>query len=229
MDWEAIGGGLSVAVDTHCRVSQDGLLLAKFAAPLPTERAVDLGSGNGLVPLWWCRRDPPEHILAVEREDSFAALLRSAVERFSLSDRIDIAVADWNDVTLAEKAQVITCNPPYFAYGSARLSDDPLTNAARHEDTPDLLERLCQTAARLMSDDGRFCLCHRPERLVDVMNALQAAGLNPRRLQFVQAQDTAAPWLLLCEAAKRGTLRVLPTAVVGQKGDHTDVYRRIYT
>ena len=91
-----------------------------------------------------------------------------------------------------------------------------------------MLDELCAAAARLMTDDGRFCLCHRPERLPAVLGALTHAGLVPTKLQFVQKQDNTAPWLFLCEAKRRGTLRVLPSRITADKGTHTAVYKRLY-
>ncbi len=229
--FEAIGGGLAVAVDAHCRVSEDGLLLARFAAPTPQDIACDLGTGNGIIPLYWCRRDPPAHITAVEREAAFAALAHAAITRFALAERITLTEADWNNAEAMPKAgsmTLVTCNPPYFPFGASRPSPDALRRAARQEDAPAMLIGLCRAAKRLLADNGRFCLCHRPERLDDVFAALHEAGLVPRRLQFVQARDGAAPWLFLLEAAEKGALRVLPPLVQQKRGTHTAVYKTLY-
>lgn len=229
--FEPIGGGSAVAVNDVCRISEDGLLLARFAAPAPDDIAADLGTGNGIIPLYWCRRDPPAHITAVERESAFADLAKAAIDRFALHDRITLIEADWND-TSAMPADgtmtLVTCNPPYFPYGASRPSPDVLRRAARQEDTPELLLNLCKTAKRLLTADGRFCLCHRPERLADVLAAVRDASLSPRRLQFVHTRDGEAPWLFLLEAAQSGGLRVLPPLVTQRRGTHTAVYKRLY-
>ena len=229
--WEAIGGGLSVAVDAHCRVSEDGLLLAKFAAPKADDTAVDLGTGNGVIPLYWCRREPPRHITAVEREAAFCALAMAAIDKHDLTDRITLLHTDWNDkdaMPEAGTASLVTCNPPYFPYGSSRPRPDALRDAARREDSPTVLADVCRAAGRLLTANGRFCLCHRPERLEDVFSALREAGVVPRRLQFVQSREGAAPWLFLLEAAKSGTLQVSAPLVLHKIGTHTAVYKRLY-
>lgn len=229
--FEAIGGGLAVCVNEHCRVSEDGILLARFAAPTPQDTACDLGTGNGIIPLYWCRRDPPAHITAVEREPSFAALARASAEKSGVCEHITLIEADWNDAAAMPQAgsmTLVTCNPPYFPFGASRPSPDKLRNAARLEDTPAVLSDLCRTAKRLLAPDGRFCLCHRPARLDNVLAAVREAGLAPCRLQFVQARDGAAPWLFLLEAAAGGTLQVLPPLVQHKSGTHTAVYRKLY-
>ena len=229
--FESLGGGIVAAVDEHCRISEDGLLLARFAAPTPEDVACDLGSGNGIIPLYWCRRRPPAHITAVEREAAFAALAQAAITRCGLHDRITLLCADWNNKTAmppASSMTLVTCNPPYFPFGASRPSPDPLRAAARQEDSADMLNRLCVAAARLLTPQGRFCLCHRSERLADVFRALDNAGLTPVRLQWVQANDGAAPWLVLIEAARAGSLRVLPPLVTQTRGTHTAVYKNLY-
>lgn len=229
--FEAVGGGIVVAVNEHCRVSEDGVLLARFAAPAPTDRVCDLGSGNGILPLYWCRRHPPAHITAVEREPAFAALAEAAITRCALEERITLLCTDWNDAAAMPAAgsmDVVTCNPPYFPFGASRPSPDPLRRAARQEESPALLDSLCAAAERLLNGNGRFCLCHRPERLADVLAALTKAGLSPARLQFVQAHEGAAPWLFLIEATRRGTLRVSAPLITHQQGTHTAVYKKLY-
>lgn len=226
---EPLGGGLSVFVTDACRVTEDAFHLAKFAAPAPTDTVCDLGTGSGILPLLWCRRNPPTHITAVEREAAFATLAQKAVDTFSLSVRITVVTADWNNAPLDSGTfSLVTCNPPYFPFGAARQNPDPLVAAARHEDSDTALPDLCRTAARLLTGNGRFCLCHRPAHLPRVLAALEKAGLVPRRLQFVQATDKADAWLFLLEAGHQGELRVLPPLVRQQTGHHTDVYKRLY-
>ncbi len=229
--FESIGGSLAVAVNEYSRLSEDGILLARFAAPEKNDTACDLGSGNGIIPLYWCRRNPPAHITAVEREAAFVELCRASVERSGVADRVTVVHADWNDreaLPPAGSMTLVTCNPPYFPFGASRPSPDALRQAARTEDNPAVLDEVCRAAKRLLTESGRFCLCHRPERLDDVLAAMRRAALNPRRLQFVQSRDNAAPWLFLLETAASGSLNVLPPLIPQTRGDHTAVYKTLY-
>ena len=63
-----------------------------------------------------------------------------------------------------------------------------------------------------MKNGGRFCFCHRPERLADLFACLRQARLEPKRLQWAHHHPDAAPFLFLCEARKNGNpgLTVLP-------------------
>ncbi len=231
MTFEPLGGTAFVAVDDICRVGEDALLLARFAAPTARDLACDLGTGNAVIPLYWCRHKSPAHITAVEREQAFVALADASIERSGVHDTITLLHADWGDeaaMPSAKSMTLVTCNPPYFPFGASRPSPDPLRRAARSEDHPAMLDTLCRAASRLLTDDGRFCLCHRPAHLPRVLAAVQTAGLLPVRLQFVQAHDKAAPWLFLLESRRSGTLQVLPPHIRQHVGTHTAVYKKLY-
>ena len=61
---------------------------------------------------------------------------------------------------------------------------------------------LCACGFRLLKDGGRLALCHRPERLAEVLAVLRAHRLEPKRLAFVKNRAEGAPWLFLVEAQK---------------------------
>jgi len=63
---------------------------------------------------------------------------------------------------------------------------------------------------------GRLSLCHRPERLAEVLAGLRANRLEPKRLAFVKNKADGAPWLFLVEAQKnrKTGLRVEPDVLI---------------
>ena len=78
------------------------------------------------------------------------------------------------------------------------------------------LDDVCACAFRLLKDGGRLALCHRPERLAEVLDVLRAHRLEPKRLAFVKNRADAAPWLFLVEAQKnrKTGLRVEPDVLI---------------
>ena len=113
----------------------------------------------------------------------------------------------------AGRYDLAACNPPYFAAGPR--SPDPARAAARHEGLC-TLEDVCACAFRLLRDGGRLTLCHRPERLAEVLATLREHRLEPKRLAFVRSRAGAAPWLFLVEGQKnrRTGLRLEPDILV---------------
>ena len=64
-------------------------------------------------------------------------------------------------------------------------------------------------------DGGRFALCARPDRLVELLAALTACGLEPKRLQCVQSAAGRPANLILLESAAQGKpgLELLPVLI----------------
>ena len=108
---------------------------------------------------------------------------------------------------------VCACNPPYFTAGPQ--STDAGRATARHE-TDCTLEDVCACGFRLLKGGGKLSLCHRPERLAEVLAVLRAHRLEPKRLAFVKNKPDAAPWLFLVEAQKnrRTGLRIEPDVLI---------------
>ena len=169
------------------RFGSDALLLARFCEPKRSQTAADLCSGCGIVSLEWHDRGHRGPCAAVELQPEANALL--------------------------QQFDVCACNPPYFAAGPQSAKAGRAT--ARHE-TDCTLEDVCACGFRLLKDGGRLALCHRPERLAEVLAVLRAHRLEPKRLAFVKNRPDAAPWLFLVEAQKnrRTGLRIDPDVLI---------------
>lgn len=227
-------GRLSIAVSENHRFGIDALLLADFAAPKARERVCDLGTGCGVLPLLFCQQPhPPAHVTGVELQPEAAALLAHSVREADLAARITVVTGDLRQPELLPQASFdrVTCNPPYFSPDSGHISRSEASRVARHEGVGCTLTDVVAAAQRLLRYGGSFCLCHRPERLCDVLTALHAAGLEPKRLTLVQKNEDSAPWLLLCEAKKGGRpgLTVTPAFVLYDRDGHpTARYNALY-
>lgn len=195
------------------RFGSDALLLARFCEPRRSQRAADLCSGCGIVALEWHDRGHRGPCAAVEIQPEASALLRAAVQEQGL-DHIQPCCVDLRQFRDgAGQFDLCACNPPYFTAGPQ--SPDQARAAARHE-TSCSLEDVCSCAFRLLKDGGRLALCHRPERLAEVLALLRETRLEPKRLAFVKNRPDAAPWLFLVEAQKgrRTGLRVEPDLLI---------------
>ena len=141
------------------------------------------------------------------------AQLAAAVEEQQLT-HITPACADLRTWRQDEgQFDVCACNPPYFTEGPQ--SKNAAHALARHENTC-ALEDVCACGFRLLKDGGRLALCHRPERLAEVLAVLRAHRLEPKRLAFVKNAPENAPWLFLVEAQKnrKTGLRVEPDVLI---------------
>ena len=125
---------------------------------------------------------------------------------------------------------LVVANPPYFAAGSGYTSPDPMRAHARDERTC-TMQDICAAMAYLTRWGGSAALVHRPERLSELLCALTAAGLEPKRLRTVAHTAHAAPSLVLVEARRGGKpgLKLLPPlALCAPDGTDSEEIRRIY-
>ena len=186
-------------------VGGDSLALGRFATLRRGWRVCDLGCGSGVLMLLLAAREDDLTLTGVELDALSAEAARQNLSQNGLVGQV--LCADLRTAPLpAGRFDLVISNPPYFAAGSGKSG-----GSARCEETC-TLDGLCAAAARLVKNGGRFALCHRPERLCDVLCALRGHGLEPKRLQFVSHAPHLPPSLLLVEAVRQGRpgLEVLP-------------------
>ncbi|MFR3790461.1 MAG: tRNA1(Val) (adenine(37)-N6)-methyltransferase [Blautia massiliensis (ex Durand et al. 2017)] len=213
---ETLDHGTRVFTAPGAGFGSDALLLARFAAPRPQERAADLCSGCGIVALAWHDAGHRGPCAAVELDPAASALCAAALRENGIA-HITALCADVRAFCRAGPEQgrydFAACNPPYFTAGPR--SPDPARAAARHTDTCTLADAV-GAAARALREGGRFVLCQRPDQLAEVFCALRAARLEPKRLAFARQRADSVPWLFLVEAQKgrRPGLRMEPDLIV---------------
>ena len=221
------------AVDDTHRFGTDAILLSHFAMPCGGDTVCELGTGCGAIALRLAAGGHPSAVHGVDIQPAAIQLAQLGAARFEGTPKPTFAVGDWHDpraIAPAGTYRRVVCNPPYFPPHSGPTNADAASTVARHEQE-DTLDSLCAAAAWLLTSGGRFFLCHRPERLADVLSALRAHHLEPKRLQAVQKRGDTAPWLFLLEAKKdaRSGLSWLPPLVLyTDEGEPTPALRAIY-
>lgn len=186
-------------------LGEDALALGEFATVKPGWKVCDLGTGSGALLLLLARRVEGLELYGVERDELSA---RTARENFTGNGLVGkILWEDLRNTTLpAGKFDLIVANPPYFSTGSGKSG-----GSFRSEEFC-TLKQLCAAASRLLKNGGRFALCHRPERLAELMCQLREVGLEPKRLQLCAHSPEHSPFLVLVESVRQGKpgLDVLP-------------------
>lgn len=226
-------GDTVTAVDDTHRFGTDAMLLSYFAMPCSGDSVCELGTGCGAIALRLAAGGNPSAVHGVDIQSAAIELAQLGADRFTGEPKPTFAVGDWHDpraIAPAGTYRRVVCNPPYFPPRSGPTNADAASTVARHEQE-DTLDSLCAAAAWLLTSGGRFFLCHRPERLADVLSALRAHHLEPKRLQAVQKRGDTAPWLFLLEAkkdARSGLIWLPPLVLYTNEGEPTPALRAIY-
>ena len=184
----------------------DTLALGAFATVRPRWQVCDLGTGSGALLLLLGGRESSLRLTGLELDPIAARAAQENLTRNALDGQV--LCCDLRSSPLpAGQFDLIISNPPYFPMGSGTSG-----GKARSEEEC-TLDEVCAAASRLLKNGGRFALCHRPERLADVVTCLRNHGMEPKRMQFVAHAPEAPPSTLLLEAVRQGRpgLDCLPT------------------
>ena len=229
--YEKLSEYISVCITPEHRFGTDAFLLASFASPRKKDTVCDLGTGCGIIPLLMLRDCSPRLTYAVDIQQQAIEQLKESLRVSGLEGKIIPLLADLKELDSlpAGAFDVVTCNPPYKAGGAGILSELAAEQIARHE-VLCTMEDVCNAAARLLKYGGRLCLCQRPERLADVISAMRAADIEPKRLRFVAKTPSSAPWLFLLEGKKgsKPFMQVEPVLSVYDGDEFSAEMSRIY-
>lgn len=208
---ERLGPYLYRQSDRSFPLGQDTLLLSRFATLRRSWRVCDLGCGAGALLLLLPGREPSLSLTGVELDGPDAALARQNLTENGLAGTVHTAdLRQVREFLPAGGFDLVVSNPPYFPLGAGASG-----GASRTEERCTLAQ-VCAAAGYLTRSGGRFALVHRPERLCALLDALRQHGLEPKRLQLVQAGPEHPPSALLLEAVRQGKpgLEVLPVRML---------------
>lgn len=215
------------------RVALDPLLLADFVSLRQGERVADLGTGNGVIPLLLARQSLAASFVGIELNAEAAELARRNVVLNRLAERIEIVQEDVRALRsglLRQSFDVVVSNPPYRTPGSGQLAPDAGRAAARHELHGGIREFL-DTARFLLRNSGRFYAIYLPERLTELLSALEERKIEPKRLRMIHPRQGERAVLVLVEGRRAGRVGGLvveaPLTVHDAAGEYSEELQRI--
>ena len=103
----------------------DAVLLSAYVQMKKARRGLDLGTGNGIIPILLSDRTDCEHLTGLEIQPASADLAERSVALNGLQDRISIVQGDIREadrIFAAASFDFITSNPPYRTAGSGKVS-----------------------------------------------------------------------------------------------------------
>lgn len=211
----------------------DAVLLSGFAKVKPKERAIDLGTGTGIIPILLEAKTKGEHFTGLEIQPESADMARRSVALNGLEEKIEIVEGDIKQASTlfgASSFHVVTSNPPYMTAQHGLTNEAEAKTIARHEVLCSL-EDVIRESARLLMPGGRLYMVHRPFRLAEIISLMVQYKVEPKRMQLVHPYADKEPNMVLIEGLRGGKPRMTverPLVVYQEPGKYTDEIYDIY-
>lgn len=198
--------------EQYFKFSLDSLLLAEFVdIQKKDKKLLDLCSGNAPLPMILGHKYSQLEIWGIEIQKEIYDLALNSIKRNQLENKINmlnINVLDALNYFPGNNFDIITCNPPFFKVDkTSKINPDLKKAIARHELTITLEQIIC-LSSKLLKDNGKLYLVHRPERLEEILMICNQNKLHVKEINFIytRIEDCAIMVLLkFVKNSKTGT------------------------
>lgn len=211
----------------------DAVILSDFVKVKSGAKIIDLGTGNGIIPLILSHKTNAEKIIGIELQEEVYQLAKKNIELNGLNDRIEIFNMDIKSAPEAfgcRSFSTVVSNPPYMATATGIKNISDAKSISRHETTASLSDFM-EISSKLLVDQGDLFMIHRPMRLVDIIYLARQNNLEPKKIRFVHPNKNKKPNIMLLQCVKnaRPELKFMkPLYVYNSSGDFTPEINQIY-
>lgn len=214
--------------DSFC-FGTDSVLLANFASVNARDNCIDLGAGSGVLSVLIHARTHC-HMLAVEVDAEQCDRLERTIVINGIQEFVRVQKINYIDKCSEigiGKFDSAVCNPPYFRSDCGSISNKA---GATHELLADI-DGIASSASSLLKFGGKLFMCFPASRLCEVVCALCANSLEPKRMRLVSSTPNKKPYLCLIEAKKGGRHGIIvekELVIYNEEGKYTEELKRIY-
>lgn len=214
-------GGLKIIQDdTLYAFTSDSVVLANFVKIKPSERALEIGTGCGVISILLTAKTRAKNFVAFEMQENMASLAQQNVELNKLQDKIQIVndkIQNYKAYFGDESFDVVFSNPPYMRADENNKNSSSVRDKARHDSTLKINE-LCKAASGALKFGGRFYVVYDAGRSAELIHMLIENKLEPKTMFFTE-NGKGVIKLVVIEAVKGGKhgVKVLPNLETNDK------------
>ncbi len=233
------GFPLRVVLDGHSEIKQpssgyryslDPFILADFISEKRITRAIDLGTGNGILALLAHTLHPEAFFMGIDIQREPLAYAKENFAGIAKSVFVQADIRQANKLVKPGSFDLAMSNPPYRKADSGRINPAREKAIARHEIAL-TLDELAAAASHSLKDGGVFYVVHLAERSAELLHTLKIHSLSPKTIRFVHSREDEDAFLVLVAAVKKGKNPVTvkpPLTVYKGSGGYSQEMKRIY-
>lgn len=212
----------------------DSVLLSDFAKSIKRDsEVIDLGTGTGIISILLSAKTSVKKIIGVEIQKNVAEMAIKSIKMNNLADKIEILNADIRnlvEIMNLNSYDAIVVNPPYIKNNTGLKNENKEKLISRHE-VECTIEDIAKVSYKLLKDKGEIYMVHRPDRLIDIIQAFRKEKLEIKKMRLIYPKEGEAANLILIKAVKNGKpfLKIEnPLYVYNKNGNYTQEIKEIY-
>lgn len=184
--------------------TSDSVVLANFLKIKKGEKAVEIGSGSGVISILASRKTNADFIFGFEIQKKLFDL---SIKSLALNDISNVKfinddIRNFKKYFKEETFDVVFSNPPYKKQGSSIVNSNDSKAIARHE-TFLPLKDFVMVANKLLKFGGRAYFIYDADRSAEMIYELKNMKLEPKRM-FYTTNGKGQVVLFVVEAVKGG-------------------------
>lgn len=217
------------------RFSLDSTLLANFVKTNKnTKKIIDLGTGNGPIPLFLSLKTKAQ-IIGIEIQEEVYDLAKKSIEINNLEKQIEILnknIIDVYKIVGNDCFDIVVSNPPYFPYSpTSNINKNDYLTIARHEVLV-TLDQIVNEARKLLVDGGALYMVHRANRLSDLLISFNKHKFGLKRLKFIYPKTSSEEALIVLVEArfnkKSDSVVEKPMYIYDDNNEYTEEVSKIF-
>lgn len=182
----------------------DTLLLAKLFISNNKEknnlRIVDIGTGNGILPVLLYEQKNVSEIVGVDIQEENIERAKRVLKINNILNKIELINMDIKKYPKSNYFDIIISNPPYMEIDGKKINENEHKKISRHELELNLSDFI-SSAKRLLKPIGKICFIHRTHRLVEIIKILDSNKFIPSKIIFIYSANNKSS-IMYIEALK---------------------------
>ena len=163
------------------KIGTDGILIGAWVNVSNKFKALDIGSGTGIISLMLCQRNLNLELDSVELSPSAVMDAKINIENCNWSNRIKLFHQDLKDFHPDSNYDLIVSNPPYIAPSDPHLESlkyEPIKALVSDDNGLKDLKIITKQAKKILTHDGVLIFEHSFDQSINLENILIDSGFK---------------------------------------------------
>jgi tRNA1Val (adenine37-N6)-methyltransferase len=215
------------------KIGTDGILIGAWVNVYKKFKALDIGSGTGIISIMLCQRNLNLELDSIEISPSAIIDAKINIENCNWSKRIKLFQKDLKDFHPDSNYDLIVSNPPYFKE-SLKPSDSERLKARHQNDLK--LEDIIKFSRQNLTKGGSLNIILPFGQKKEAIEIAKKHGLKPVRACAVYPKPKKAPNRILIEFSRNENKQIIKESLVIEEAgrhnyseDYKKLTREFYT